>query len=65
MKTKQSPPTEIKTAAALRKFRESRGLTQAELGKMLDVTGHYVYLLESGKRTGFKVINMRLKLATF
>jgi transcriptional regulator with XRE-family HTH domain len=38
-------------------LRKSKNLTQAELGKLLGISGNYVYLIESGnKKPGSKIL---------
>lgn len=61
-KIKKTAPTKIKSGAELRQYRQSLGLTQVQLAERLAVTAEYLSMLEKGKRTGMRGINMRLRI---
>jgi transcriptional regulator with XRE-family HTH domain len=53
------------TPSGILTFRNSLGLTQEELGARLDVSGNYVWMLESGKKPiGEKIARRLNDLAT-
>lgn len=53
------------TPSGILTFRISLGLTQEELGERLDVSGNYVWMLESGKKPIGEKISRKLSELAF